>query len=177
MVSTQSPQGTFDRAAYSFRARIRDDSMRAGCIRALEGNTEFCRKDNPVAERPEGTSQEFLVVVRVDGCTVRFGRVEKRVPHIHRIREQLCHFLPVSRSAVGMAHSHASQSYGGHLQSTVSQYPVIHVRAFCFCPAKLLCPQQRLFTRIAEGRAFISVLSVSLLGGEGASGSVQTVKM
>lgn len=130
VVCPQPPQGAFYRAAYHLRTRVGDDGVSAGRVRIFKRNAEFGRNDNLFAERLEGLSQQFLVVMWTGSGSVRFRSVEKRVIHIHRVGQQLGHLPLVGRRPVSVAHTHAAQAYGGHFQSALSQCSVVHILIF-----------------------------------------------
>lgn len=78
---------------------------------------------------PEQFSQKIFVVVRIEFVTVAFGRIEKRVAAVKRLRDNVACFLLSTGSAVCMAHSHAPQP-NGRDEQIFTQASVLHFHLF-----------------------------------------------
>ena len=118
MVGTQPFQRAFDRPANLFRTT----AERLPPLR-VDPNAEFSGYDHLVANRRECLADQLLIGKR----PVTLRRIEKGNTLFVSPADQGDHLVSVCRRTVAVAHTHATQSDGGHLQFSVSQFPVFHI--------------------------------------------------
>ena len=78
----------------------------------VEGEPELGGDDDVVADRPQGLADELLVVERA----VDLGGVEEGDAPVDRRAQEGDHLVARRRRAERLAHAHAAQPEGGHLE-------------------------------------------------------------
>ena len=116
MICTETFQRPFHRPFDGLRPAVRDQGYIYLSGILIKPYPALGRQDDPVPVRFQRLAQQFLVVMRIFGGAVDLRCVKKGIAFIHSFGEQLRHFLSVSRRTIRMAHAHASQPDGGHLQ-------------------------------------------------------------